>query len=146
MGHTTQFKGELIFPAETTIGDIKVIEEMLERDVREHPEWKCQFDLRYIDLEFDEKRTALRWSGAEKTYYMEDMVTFIIQRVNSYRIGSNKRPFTLLGNMLAQGEEVGDVWKLTVVDGIGTKFPLVDDSDIIICPHCNEKFVNKVGL
>jgi len=138
VGYTTEFKGFLKFKKELTASQLAYVNQFLGEDVRQHNAWKEKTDdmLGYIDLRLTDSFDGIQWDGSEKSYYMEKQVAFILKMMR------RKYPdFELVGAMYAQGEEVGDVWKLVIVDGVPTKVPLEVEGDIVECPCCEEEFV-----
>src|SRR4051812_39080287 len=108
MGYTTKFQGELKFKKELVATQLAHLKNMLGEDCREHPEWGAK-DLYYIDLEFTDDFSGLKWSGTEKTYGMERIVQLVIDEMRK------KWPdFGLTGRLAAQGEDIEDRWTLAI--------------------------------
>lgn len=89
----------------------------------------------YIQLVIAKDKSGIKWDGGEKFYDAVDAVNTVIMTMQT------KFPdFGLTGTLRAQGEEIGDVWDLTIVNGKAIeKIPPKSD-DFITCPHCEEKF------
>lgn len=136
MGYTTEFKGELKFTKELTATQLAELASMLGQDCRQHPEWGTK-DLYYIDLELTKDFSGIKWDGSEKTYGLENLVNVVIHQMRK------KWPdFGLSGSLLAQGEEIGDIWQLTIGDdGLAKKVPVALAGRIVTCPHCDERFL-----
>lgn len=135
MGYNTEFTGILKITCNLTDSDLLVLRSMLGADVREHPEWRDKKGLTYINLELTPSNIGLKWDGSEKTYGMEDAVNLIIREMRE------KRPdFGLWGEMLAQGEEIGDVWRLKIKDGVAVKENVLTRNLRNICPHCHKEY------
>jgi len=136
MGYTTTFKGDLRFSKELTASQLARLKTFFGEDCREHPEWK-EPDLYYIDLELNDDFTGLRWSGAEKSYGLEEQVSLIVREMRV------KWPdFALTGTLSAQGEDAEDRWTLSIgEDGMAkkTKVPIVGER--ITCPSCEHTFI-----
>ena len=139
MGYTTEFKGVLKFKNELTIPQLKRLNEMCESDFREE---KTDFVppaddnyICYIDLRLTKAMDGLEWTGAEKTYGMISAVNYILHEMRK-----QWPDFGLEGELLAQGDEMEDVWKLKFVNGqaVKEKMKLVG---LIACPECGHKFV-----
>ena len=77
MGYSTEFIGELLFTKELKASEIVKIKSFLGQDCRNHPEWNAK-QLTYIDLEFTDDFTGLKWDGSEKTYDLVEKVNLII--------------------------------------------------------------------
>ena len=135
MGYNTDFSGVLKIACSLTDSDLAVLRSMLGADVREHPEWRDRKGLTYINLELTPGNIGLQWDGSEKTYMMEEAVNLIIREMRE------KRPdFGLWGELLAQGEEVGDVWRLRIKDGVAVKENVLTKNLRNICPHCHKEY------
>jgi hypothetical protein len=135
MGYSTDFKGVLAFKNEPTAKQLAFIKGMCGEDCREHPEWNAP-DLYYIDLELAEDFSGIQWNGAEKTYDLDKLVNVVITQVRK-----EWPDFGLEGALQAQGEEVGDVWMLTIgEDGFAHKQEIVLAGQIVECPECEHKF------
>lgn len=138
MGYTTNFTGTLQFNLGMSIEQLAHLQTILGEDRRDHPEWNAPDTFYYVDLQISPSLGGLEWSGAEKSYSMDDQVRTVL------RLMREKYPdFTLMGKMQAQGESIDDVWTLSVIDGAVTKTSLVVEG-IAECPHCRERFVPKV--
>lgn len=109
MGYSTQFAGELKFTAELNAEQRAKLEAMLGQDCREHPEWDDDQGLTYIDLQMNDDGDGLEWDGSEKTYELVEKVNLVIREMRKAM-----PEFGLTGSMLAQGEDVGDVWELVI--------------------------------
>lgn len=135
MGYNTEFKGDLRFTKEPTASQLAALKAMCGEDCREHPDWNAT-DIYYIDLELTDDFSGLRWSGAEKTYYLDRSVNVVLGEMRK------KWPdFGLTGTLTAQGEDIEDRWALTIGDdGLAHKLPLVITGKIAECPHCGERF------
>lgn len=111
MGYTTRFEGVLKFKNEITAIHLRKLNTILGEDCRDHPEWKAT-NLYYINLEVNDDYTGLQWNGAEKTYDMPDLVNVVIDQMQK-----EFPDFQLEGQLLAQGEKVGDIWTLVIENG-----------------------------
>lgn len=132
MGYTTTFEGELRFTEELRASQLAFLSTILGEDCRDHPEWNAS-GLTYIDFELTEDFSAIRWSGAEKSYDMTEKANLII------RLMRDKWPeFSLDGRMTAQGEDVSDRWVLCVEPGGLARSIVVPVESPSRCPHCGE--------
>jgi len=134
MGYTTKFDGLLTFKNELTIPQLKKLKTILGEDAREHSEWSSKVS--YIDLEINDVLTGLQHDGAEKTYDMEDIVTLVISEMKK-----DFPDFDLDGELMAQGEDVTDRWRLIIQDSKGVKVPIVLTGEKIKCPNCGHHFL-----
>jgi hypothetical protein len=136
MGYSTRFTGELRFKEELTARQVAALTQMFAEDCRDHPEWEAP-GLYYVDLEFNEDFTALRWNGAEKTYDLHLIVNVVIAQMRKRWPG-----FALDGTLIAQGEDIEDRWALVIgEDGLAQKQPIALTGTRVTCPHCNRQFV-----
>lgn len=135
MGYSTDFTGELKFNKELAASELSELKKFFGEDCRDHPEWDGASGLYYIDLEFNDDFSGIRWNGAEKTYDMPECINMIITNMRK------KFPsFGLFGEMLAQGEDYDDRWVLTIVDGKATRKEQPRIGQKITCPHCDGIF------
>lgn len=141
MGYDTKFKGVLKFTSEATGPQLAMLAKILGEDTREHPEWQRLTPdgqaLTYVDLILAEDYSGLQWDySTEKTYNLPDIVNLVIAYMHT------KYPqFGLEGQLAAQGEELDDRWALVMVDGVATQQEVAIVGKIVICPHCEEKFM-----
>jgi hypothetical protein len=107
MGYNTQFNGALRFTKELPSDQMDILETMMGEDCRDHPEWDAE-GLYYVDLVVS--HSGLEWdTNTEKTYDLELIVNVVINQMRK-----TFPDFGLTGSMLAQGEEIGDIWKLVM--------------------------------
>lgn len=135
MGYSTTFTNELKFTTDLKASELAELSKFLGEDCREHPEWGGS-GLTYIDLELTKDFTGLKWNGAEKTYDLVAKVNLVIGKMKE------KYPdFGLTGELTAQGEEVGDIWKLSIENNIAYERKIqFENKKLITCPHCEEEF------
>jgi hypothetical protein len=115
MGYSTNFKGELKFTTQLDAEHIAKVKSFLGEDYREHPEWG-NTDLTYIDLEFTENFSGLKWDGSEKTYQLADKINLLIDNIKK-----EYSDFGLTGTLYAQGEEASDKWCLVMENGVAVE-------------------------
>lgn len=111
MGYSTDFAGELEFVNELTVPQLLKIDTFLGEDCRNHSEWETKPFVNLVDLELSSGYTGLKWNGAEKTCDLVDIVNMITTNMRK-----EFPDFSLKGEMLAQGEESDDQWKLIIGD------------------------------
>jgi hypothetical protein len=133
MGYNTEFKGILRFTESTPIGAISDIQKLI--DIGETP---AEYGSNYIDIRIafeSDIPVGIEWNDeCEKTYGMVETVNFIIDSVSLSKPG-----FGLDGTLFAQGEELGDVWILRIVDGKAVREEVGTDN-LHKCPLCGHKW------
>lgn len=140
MGYTTRFTGELKFDPELTASQIVKLESMFQEDCRKHPDWDGGKGLYYIDLEFNDDYSGMRWCAAEKTYDMEKLVNVVILEMRK------KWPsFGVTGSLSACGEDIDDRWTLYIdeKDGLAHKAKVLIVGTKVQCPECEHEFYIK---
>lgn len=121
MGYTTKFSGALKFAAPLTAEQELFIKTILPddgyEDAADHPEWiKPDGFNSYIQLAVCQDKSGIQWDGSEKFYDAVDAVNTVILTMKG------KFPdFALTGGLLAQGEEVGDVWTLVIENNVAVR-------------------------
>lgn len=137
MGYTTEFEGVLKFKHEISVPQVAKLNEFFGEDPNDHPEWKRREGDKYSYLQYEltKDMTGIKWDGNEKFYYAVEAINLIIDNMKA-----EFPEFELQGELLAQGEELGDVWKLEIVDGQATRKDIVMAGEIYECPHCDEQF------
>lgn len=137
MGYTTNFEGELKFTGELTIMDLARLNDILGEGVREHDEWdlQCEHDFYYVDFDLLKDFSGIKHSGAEKSYNADHQVNAIIELMRRAN-----PTFGLEGALQAQGEEIGDVWQLAIIDGMATHVKGPKFDDVFECPCCRKQF------
>ena len=139
MGYSTDFKGRLEIVPELTASQLAKLSSYLGEDVRDHKEWgvndkECPFY--FIDLQLTKDFKALEWNGSEKTYGMVEAVNFIIQEMRK-----ELPAFSLVGHLLAQGDDIDDRWTLVVEGGgLARKVDWVPAGRKVECPECGHQF------
>lgn len=139
MGYTANFKGTLKFTSEPTGPQLAHLNRILGQDIRDLDWVEKQGDdyWYHFDLELTPDFDGVRWSGAEKTYGMVEVVNTVL-----YEMRKKWPDFGLSGRLDAQGEEVGDVWALEVSEGgLARKIEYRLEGREVECPHCEETFI-----
>jgi len=119
MGYSTQFDGVLKFTQPLTLEQAREIESLEGEDIRDSKIIQTSLiksleilknqGWNYIDLQLADNDSGIEWNGSEKSYDMVGQVNYLLAHMRS------KWPeFGLSGEMLAQGDEIGDVWKLVI--------------------------------
>ena len=135
MGYDTEYAGELKFKRDLTGPELSRLKLILDNKVNYKGE---NF---WINLEILEDFSGLEWNGNEKTYPLDEAVTALIEEMQEH-----VPDFDLEGEMTAQGEMIGDLWKFTVKESKAVRITVLIDGDIIKCPCCDHEFViNEKG-
>lgn len=113
MGYTTKFKGTLKFKELLTPKHILTLNAILGEDCHDHPLWNAGKNVNYIDLRLTNDLSGLEWNSAEKSHNMAGQINTVIKLMESAEV-----PIALEGGFLAQGEEVGDVYKIVMENNI----------------------------
>ena len=114
MGYSTYFTGVLKFKEPITKEQEALLDDISGIDYRDgHPFFGVDCpNISYIDFVITENKLGIEHRGAEESYGAVEQVNFIIDVMKSRYTN-----FTLEGGLIAQGEEVEDVWKLLIKDG-----------------------------
>lgn len=135
MGYTTKFTGKLEFASEPPVAVIRKINSLTDEDVRDHPEWDSD-GFYFIDFRVTDELDGIEHTGAEKTYEADKIVNFILRLVRE-----EYPDFALKGEILAQGEEHDDRWRLVIgPDGWAKRVEWPRVGQRVRCPHCEEEF------
>lgn len=135
MGYTTKFVGELKFTKELTDSQLAKLKTYLGEDCRSHPEWGSP-NMSYIDLELLGDFSGICWDGSEKTYDLEQKVNLVIEQMQK-----EYPDFGLDGKLRAQGEDIEDLWWLTMINGVAERKDIELTGRKVECPHCGEHFI-----
>lgn len=91
-------------------------------------------DLTYIDLEITSEGDGLQWNCCEKTYDLVDKINLVIDLMRK-----EFPDFGLSGEMLAQGEERKDKWRI-LIDSSGYAVKTErEKKPKSTCPTCKGK-------
>lgn len=133
MGYTTKFEGTLKFTSAPSAEELALLETFFGEDPDDHPEW-IKPDEKYSYLQYDLARdkSGLKWDGGEKFYEATNALNLIIVNMQA-----SFPHFGLTGSLLAQGEEVGDVWMLCMEDGKAVRREVAVSKLRIKCPRCD---------
>jgi len=136
MGYTTQFSGVLKFANDITVAQLKELKKFLGEDMRDHPEWGDMGDCHYLQFEVSPEMDGLQWDGSEKFYGAVDAVNIITRNMKK-----QFPDFAFSGELLAQGENIADRWRLVVENGVARKEDNPIKGKVVNCPHCGEDFI-----
>lgn len=139
MGYNTEFRGILEFKNPLTDEEVIKLSTFLGEDCRDHPEWDydAMLDLTYIDLKFSDDYDGLIWDGSEKTYDMVEKINLILKEMRK-----EFPDFDLEGELMAYGEEPGDIWKIVMEDGYAITREVEYHEKPLVCPHCRQVIEN----
>ena len=145
MGYNTDFSGEIRFSRELTKAEQFLIKGMLDKlsdaqELAEEFRYTAQEHdyYSYHNLRLNEEGNAIEWNGGEKTYEMPTSMRVVI-----HAITCNIPDIIMNGVFLAQGGEIGDVWKLMVIDNVVIEEKVSLESmgkREVNCPHCGGRF------
>jgi len=137
MGYDTSYKGTLYFTTELFASQIAHLESLLGNDASVHSniydDYGVSPNLSYIDLQFTKEFDGLEWNQMEKSHNMADAINFILGWMRE-----KYDNFGLKGELLAQGDGIGDIRKILIKDGKAIEVILT--GKIVECPECKTKF------
>lgn len=125
MGYNTEFSGELLFKNPLSETEIDYMESFFWIELHIENEGKI-----YVNLEFNEDWTGLRWDGSEKTRLLEESINHIIEKMRD-----NFIDFELTGEIKAQGEEIGDLYIIKIENNRAVRVNFTHT-----CPSCGHEF------
>ena len=137
MGYNTDFLGTLDFIEELTASQIVKLRSILGEDCREHPEWKDEKGMTYIDLKLTDDFSGIEWDNSEKSYDMPHKVKLVVRLMRE----TWPEFKGVKGKILAQGEDIEDRWELIADGGSVVEREVPIDGIVVECPHCGEKYV-----
>lgn len=133
MGYNTDYKGEFKFTRELKGSEIARLKSFFGEDCRDHAEWKGAEDLYYINLEFNDDFSGIKWDGCEKTDDLTNYINLIFDNIDIPNFG-------LSGKMLAQGEDIDDRYEIVIKDNRAVHVDTKPSGAKVECPHCGEHF------
>lgn len=144
MGYTTDFKGTLKFRNQVTGEQLAYLNSFIGKDRRDiglggeevYQNGKYGSYWYHIDYEISGDFSGIHHNGCEKSYDMEHIANFIIDKMR------DRYPeFGLSGEILAQGEDIEDRWFLRIVEDRAVRVDIPLLGKRVTCPHCDEEFV-----
>lgn len=140
MGYSTEYKGILYFKNELMASEIAHLIKFLGEDIRDlgFTEEDVEGYWFHIQLEITDDYDGIQWNGSEKTTDMEHIINFITKQMRK-----QYSKFELTGELFAQGQEFGDVFKIVMQDGVAIRKEIIIEGNIIKCPECEKKFILK---
>jgi hypothetical protein len=142
MGYSTDFEGTLTFAHEATAPQLAALNAMFEEDCRDHPEWQQETgkygqSLYYIALKLADDFSGIQWNGWEKTGDMDLLVNVVTNEMRK-----TWPDFTLTGELMAQGEDIEDRWRLYIDEsGMAQREELALVGKLVTCPLCEGRFL-----
>lgn len=140
MGYNTKYDGQLRFAHVVTVRQIALLNQVLGEsaiDLAKQLGKPRSDEYGYIDLELAPDLSALKWSGSEKTYFLDKSINLVIDYLRKHT-----GDFRLSGSMTAQGEDVSDRRELFIDDdGYAHERKIAPVGAVIICPECSHKFI-----
>jgi hypothetical protein len=134
MGYNTEYKGTLYFTNELTAKQLAYLNTILDEDTRDHEDWP-NIDNYWVSLALTEQFDGLEWNGQEKTYFMDEIINFVIEMMQK------KYPeFGLTGKFECQGEEMDDRYIIKIDGGKAIVIETPPLGEKIQCPHCEQYF------
>lgn len=108
MGYTTEFSGKITITPPLNEAQIETINNWCEERHAGPVQPHAGCPGIWCDYKVSEEGDKIYWNGAEKAYYMDKWMEYLIEK---YFIAWGK---VLNGRMLAEGEDSEDVWVLEV--------------------------------
>lgn len=149
MGYNTSFTGKIRILSEDANASFAIVSGLLDRfDDAEKmaadfhfPEDKLDSDRAgyfALSVKDDNDGSFLTWDGSEKTYGMVNALNILM-----FAAKSISPSIIFHGEMVAQGEGVGDIWGVSVKDSFATRveFEIGSDKREVCCPACGKRFV-----
>lgn len=133
MGYTTNFDGQFEITPMLSCEHFKLMNEFAEErhEGHEFPGYYCQWVP-------NRSGTAIEWDGGEKFYEYEKWIVYLIKHFLA-RWG-----YLLNGQVMWQGEEVGDVGFITVQNNSVHIKPLRGKSRVIYDATCTVEIVKEL--
>jgi len=145
MGYSTEFTGVLKFKNELTATDLNKLNSFFGKDRRdlgytddsiyEEGKYGGYINWYYFNLKLANDFSGIEWDGSEKTIDLESIVNFLIDKSGV--------DLQLEGELLAQGDDFDDRWRLIMKDGRAVKEDFPRTGQHVVCPFCEKKFTLK---
>lgn len=107
MGYTTTFTGVISIDPPLSSEETDKLNAELDQDLS-----RMNIGTRWCDWRVTPDGAGLKWNGSEKSYYMPEWLTSLIDRI-FIPMGR-----TLNGEVEASGEDAGDHWGMRVKDNV----------------------------
>lgn len=110
MGYSTDFEGSFMITPPLEQDKIVRLNDFC--NIQHDEDAYVSVPSQHCNYEVGSKGNQIYWNGHEKSYCMEKWIRLLIGK---FFIPWER---TLNGHMLAQGESLGDIWKLEVKDNV----------------------------
>lgn len=134
MGYTTEFNGVMKFSRPLTVPELRELEALGEYEKDEYTKYNEKHPDAYNQWVPTKDGLGLEWNGGEKFYEYEEWLQWLID--NYFK----PRKITLMGRYNYQGEEIGDVGYLEVLEDQHVRTYELEAKGVVECPSCGEKF------
>lgn len=133
MGYSTSFNGKINFDRVLTVSELRELEALANYSLQdeEFKKYADSWPQSYLQWSPTEDGQSLEWNGAEKFY---DYVEWLEWLMDYY---FTPKGIQCNGEMVWQGEEIGDIGKITVDNNVVKSQELKLPPNV--CPHCGEK-------
>lgn len=151
MGYSTSYQGKFGFKNEITVTQLAYLKTILDENLKdllvvnaanEFLKSLGSDPIRYTCLELSDDFMSVEWDGCEKFNDIDsslNFITFIMRR--------QFEDFSFSGSCLAQGENLGDIWKCFIDEkGIARRAEISLENfsekkpSKVFCPHCGGSF------
>jgi len=133
MGYNTRFEGVLKFTPETPVAAIRRLKEILGDNEAMTPK---EYGNNYIDIVITDDLTGIKWNDeCEKSYGMVETINYLLDEVRK-----THPEFGLTGMLLAQGEDIRDVWNIVIKDGTAIEKRIDLGDSLKTCPECGHQW------
>lgn len=112
MGYTTEFRGAMTIDPPLEPHMVEEVNNFCEERHGGNIDPYHEMPGLWCDWQVSADGSKIFWNGSEKSYSMEEWLTYLIKRF--------MRDRKVNGRMLAQGESFGDVWVLACKDNVVT--------------------------
>lgn len=140
MGYSTDFTGRLNFSRPLTVPEFRQLERLANYDSKDDGYYATFTDTpetipdAYLQWQPTEDGEGLEWNGGEKFYEYIHWLRWLVKHY------FKPRDIVLNGQIQWQGEEIGDVGIIKVVDNKVTTQKLKAEG-LVCCPNCGHEFV-----
>lgn len=135
MGYTTSFEGGMALSRPLTVPELRELEALAEYEEDEYKKYSdTKPDNGYNQWTPNKDGTAMVWNDGEKFYDYAEWLQWLIDYY------FKPRNIELRGRINYQGEEIGDVGYLEVLEDQHVRTYTLEAKGIVECPHCGERF------
>lgn len=137
MGHTTQFDGILQFDRQLTVDEFNDLKRLAE-DEFDSDFYKKFADKKpnsYLQWYPTDDGKGLEWDGGEKFYNYIEWLEWLVEKF------FKPKGIKCNGIINWQGEEIGDLGKITVTDNVVSTQEIKIET--VECPNCGEVFARE---